>query len=239
METNSRIERFFYAAEELITGKFILAEIKISDLLRSIAASEELTRLFSAATEGYDYAAAKREYLRISGKSNGRPRGEAFLPEDRGEILAFVFCLLAEFDAGKMKFNDFLLCYFYEDGSFTASYERFVNRMIRPFRDIVRNCFPVETQEMRATERQAREENTLERLNECLVLERERIAATELAQEDALAAARILGEAQAALGREDLSAVKALLCGYLYFLQVTNAANEDSDALFVIAGELD
>ena len=66
----------------------------------------------------------------------------AYLPAERQDVLAFVFCLFVEIDAGTMHMNDLLLRYFYVDGSYTASYSVFSGRMIKPFRDIVRECFP-------------------------------------------------------------------------------------------------
>lgn len=236
MENNAAIERFFRATEELAAGKFILADSKIGEMLRSIAASAQLTRFFAAATEGYDYAAAKRECLRIVGSERGRTRGELCLPKDRGELIAFVFCLLAEIDAGEVKFGDFILQYFYEDGSYTASYEKFINGVIRPFRDILRGCFPPEASAAEPV-RQMRGNGSL--LNELIGRERTRIAAMGLPQEDALAAECILGEMQAALVGGRTSVFKALLCGYVYFLQVTRTGDENSDALFSAAEEAD
>lgn len=75
----ARIQRFFTACDELISGKYILADNKISELLKSIAASNELTTLFSAVTKGFDYHAAKQRYLKYPLTPNGT-RGAAYLP---------------------------------------------------------------------------------------------------------------------------------------------------------------
>lgn len=227
MEKYAQLERFFTAADELITGKFILADTKIGELLKAVAASDELTQLFAAATEGYDYPAAKRAYL-CPPDGRGVARGEAYLPDDRGEVLAFVFCLLAEIDAGKLKLGDFLLRYFYEDGSYTASYERFVNKMIKPFRDIVRDCYPMQPAAPRAG---------FAAMESAIARERTRVKNSALAPEDAVAADKMLSAMQSALGRKDLPCLKALLCGYLYFLQMTGFSDENSDALFAAAEE--
>ena len=231
MEDNTaKMQRFFTACEELITGKFILADTKIGELLRAIATSDELRGLFAAVTKGFDYPAAKAACLKQPGEGGRYIRGEAYLPSERSEILAFVFCLLVEFDNGTMKFNDFLLRYFYVDGSYTASYSLFVDRVIRPFRDIVRDCYP-ET-------RRKQEENCLEKLAEKIALERTRIASLPLGKEDAVAADMILNELYAAVGRGDYSELKALLCGYLYFLQVADCSDENSNEMFRLAGDL-
>lgn len=136
-----RIQRFIDACDALIEAKFILAGAKIKEVLRALAASPDLQNLFKAVTTGFDYPAAKRAYLKFPAES-GSTHGAAYLPAERTEILAFVFCLLAEFDGGSMQLNDFLLRYFYEDGSYTASYAHFAERMLRPFRNIVCDCYP-------------------------------------------------------------------------------------------------
>lgn len=136
-----RIQRFVEACDELIDAKFAVAGEKIKEVLKAIAASEDLQNLFTAVTTRFDYPAAKRAYLKFPAEKGTSP-GAAFLPKERSDILAFVFCLLVEFDGGSMQLNDFLLRYFYEDGSYTASFTQFVSRMIKPFRDIICDCFP-------------------------------------------------------------------------------------------------
>lgn len=238
MEENAKLERFFGACEELITGKFILADSKIGELLRAVATSDALKELFNAVTEGFDFPAAKKNYLKAPDRESGRTRGEVFLPADRTELVAFVFCLLVEFDNGQRKLGDFLLTYFYEDGSYTASYELFVNSMIRPFRDIVKSCFPQLSKAGKALANLRREESNVDAVSEKVVLERNRIASLELSEEDAMAAEKILSGLYTALGRGDLTQAKALLCGYLYFLQVIGGESEESEELFRAAARL-
>ena len=140
-EKLEKIQKFLSVCDELVDGTFHIADAKISELLRALAASRELTNLFTAVTDGFDYPAAKRAYLKFP-TAAGSTRGVAYLPSARNEILAFVFCLMVEIDAGDIRLNDFLLRYFYIDGSYTASYSLFADRMLRPFRDIVRDCYP-------------------------------------------------------------------------------------------------
>ncbi len=237
-ENNGKMQRFFTACDELITGKFILADTKIGELLRAIATCDELKGLFAAVTQGFDYPAAKQAYLKQPGQGGRYTRGEAYLPAERSDVLAFVFCLLVEFDNGTMKFNDFLLRYFYEDGSYTASYALFADRMIRPFRDIVRDCYPAAERQGLPERKRKQEENRLEKLAEKIALERTRIASLPLGKEDAIAAEMMLNELYAAVGRGDYEELKALLCGYLYFLQVTDSSAENSNEIFRLAGEL-
>ena len=137
-ERFERIRRFLDACDGLVSGTYREAEVGISQVLRCLAESEELKGLFNAVTEEFDYSSSRSFYLR----ENQGGRGAAYLPTGRVDALAFVFCLLAEIDSGVVRFGDFLLRYFYVDGSYTASYALFADRIIRPFRDIVREAYP-------------------------------------------------------------------------------------------------
>ena len=236
-EKNTALKRFFAACDDLIEGKHILADKKIEEMLRAVATSDELMGLFSAVTEKFDYQAAKRAYLRTP-EQNRSIRGGVYLPTDKTELLAFVFCLLVEFDSGSLKLNDFLLRYFYEDGSLTASYELFVAKMIRPFRDIIRSCYPDAVKSETTNSRRRKEDGILEKLSYRVAAENARLSQLTLNQEDAIAGAIILAELAAAVNRRDVSEIKALLCGYLYYLQVINGASESSNELILLAGEL-
>lgn len=233
----SRIERFFAACEELINGSYSLAQNRIAGVLRAIAASAELTDFFTVATTDFDYGAAKRAYLRYPAERGGA-HGIAYLPHERKEVLAFVFCVLVELDAGVMKLNDFLLRYFYKDGSFTASYEIFAERMVRPFCDIVRDCFP-DSGRKTYLDRVAKKQNQImEQLSKACIEERARIAAVPLREEEQEAAERIFPELLAAIGRQDSAEIAAVLAGYRYFLRYVNEESEESEKIFALAEEL-
>lgn len=230
----AQMQRFFTACDELISGKYILADNKIGEVLRAIAASEELTGLFSAVTERFDYPTAKQAYLKYPAEPGGT-RGAAYLPSDRADLIAFVFCLLVDFDSGALRLNDFLRKFFHEDGSFTASYTLFVERMIRPFRDIVRDCFP----ELARPGSVSRDrEEALDKIGEIIQAERGRMMQAALNPVDADACTLILDELYAAAGRRDSAELKALLCGYSYFLNTVGYLNDESRTLFELSAKL-
>ena len=84
---------FKSAADELLSCKFILAEKRISELLKTIAANKELVELFKTALSGYNYAV---EFNKSRVASKGKVRLE--LPKNQARKIAYVFCLLMEFD---------------------------------------------------------------------------------------------------------------------------------------------
>lgn len=235
MEENyEKLARFFAACDELVEGKFLVADTKISELLKALADCRPLTEIFNAVTTDFDYAAAKRAYLKYPAESS--VHGAAYLPTERTQILAFVFCLLVEFDGGSMKLNDFLLRYFYEDGSYTASYALFASRMIRPFRDIVRDCFPDFGKDAHLARQKMREEAFVALATE-IEREQRRIQGLPLHDEERRAARVLLSELASATDRREVMDLEAILTGYRYFLRYINA-EKDGAAIFTAAERL-
>lgn len=224
--------KFLEACSSLMTGKYNTAESGISRVLAEIAASEPLKELFSAVTKNFNYAAAKRRYLQAPAKRG--ERGRAYLPTDRREILAFLFCLFVEIDANTVPFDDFLLRYFYVDGSYTASYTLFADRMVRPFMEIVRDCFPPQKE---SDVPDAREE-TFGKIAELLPYERARLARFILPEDARAAADLLLAGLMAAATRRDVTDMGALLAGYRYFLRAIGGEDANSSAIFSAAAQL-
>ena len=235
-ERTEKIRRFIGVCDELVAGSYMEAEKKISEALKAVADSRDLRELFTAVTEKFDYPAAKSACLR--GSFAEGERGMAYLPSERTQLLAFVFCLLVEIDAGTIRLNEFLQRYFYRDGSYTASYTLFSDRVIRPFRDIVRNCFPDCGKSGEAAIRRRKREELFGEIAEHAAEERARIAGLALAEEDGAAGDAVLAATIAASGRRDAMEVAALLAGYRYFLRAVNGEDASADALFSLAGEL-
>ncbi|MBR7186402.1 MAG: hypothetical protein IKD43_02815 [Clostridia bacterium] len=234
-ERYKRIERFLNACTQLAEGKYNAADSTISEMLAAIAESRDLTGLFTAVTYGFDYAKAKQRYLRFPAEK-GAAHGTAYLPSERDEVLAFVFCVLVELDGGAMRLGDFLLRYFYVDGSYTASYIAFADRMVRPFMNIVRDCFPKVSRNV-AGGVQSREE-IFSKLAVCVASEQARLATFALREEEEAAATILLTELSFAAKRQDVAETSALLTGYKYFLRYFAGESEESTELFALGEEL-
>lgn len=229
-ENYEAIGRFLSACDAIIGGSYVNAQDNITDALKALAASEELCGLFDAVTQEFDYQSTKSYYLRDEGK-----RGAAYLPAERVSSLAFVFCLLVEIDAGKIDFKEFLLRYFYVDGSYTASYSLFTEKFMRPFRDILREAYPVPVAPIRASEGAAFGNEVLA---ESIKQERARITLLQIPQEEIAAGDMLLKFAQEAASRGDVADLRAIMLGYSYFLRLFRAQNDHSEALFRLLEEL-
>lgn len=132
MNKREELDLFLERAQEFIDSKYILADIKIVNLLKAIASSDTLLALFKNCLTDFDYEEAHKKYL-VKSQYLSSDKGEFVLPASSKELLAFTFSLLVDFDAKNIDMGNFLSRYFYVDGSFASGYDAFINAMIRPF----------------------------------------------------------------------------------------------------------
>ncbi len=137
MTREEELKLFLDVSDELIASKYILADVKIVNLLKAISISESLLAIFKNCLSDFDYEKAKEKYL-VKSKYLFGDKGEFILPDNTKDLLAFVFAILVEIDAKEIDFSAFIGKYFYEDGSYSASYASFINGMIKPFRNSVK-----------------------------------------------------------------------------------------------------
>ena len=137
MVKQAELDAFLKSADELIESKYIIADIKIVALLKSIAGSETLLALFRNCIDGFNYQDAKRKYL-VKSQYLGGDKGEFIIPSSSRELIALVFNILVDVDAKRIDLSAFLNKYFYENGSTYAGYSSFINTMIKPFANSVK-----------------------------------------------------------------------------------------------------
>ncbi len=136
MTKREELDLFLLRADEFIESKYILADVKIINLLKAIAGSDTLLAIFKNCLDGFDFEEAQNKYL-LSSKVQSENRGEFILPQNTRELLALIFNLLVKIDAKEIDFSDFVTRYFFEDGSFSGSYQAFIGSMIKPFKNAV------------------------------------------------------------------------------------------------------
>ena len=137
MDKNAELENFLQKTDDLLSSKYIVADIKVIGVLKAITNSDTLIAIFKNCLSGFDYEGAKKKYL-VKNKYMSEDKGEFVLPSSSRELLAFVFSILVDIDARRIDFSQFLNKYFYEDGSCSASYSAFLDSMIKPFGNTVK-----------------------------------------------------------------------------------------------------
>lgn len=121
------LDCFLAATDDLIKTKYILADGKVGEVLKSIAQSRLLYELFEYVTDGFDYAAAKSVCLVDGGKAFA-------LPQKDSDALAFCFLLLMEIDSHKEDLINIATSYFPRSEGIQASFDEFCSQIISPFR---------------------------------------------------------------------------------------------------------
>ncbi|HIZ03288.1 MAG TPA: hypothetical protein H9727_03295 [Candidatus Borkfalkia avistercoris] len=211
MQTDaSGVELFLQKCDEVMQSKFIIADTKIGELLKAIATSDLLYALFRDITKDFDYTAAQKKYMNYLPEGTFGRRKLLF-PEDPVERLAFVFCLLVDFDTGRIDLGGFLQEYFYEDGSVYGSFYAFSNQVIKPFKNAVRT--------MVRGRRAAPSERGRAELVRLVSSERDAVYASRMPDDKKVDALVILNALSDEAERGSPKTVAGLICGYRYFAE--------------------
>ncbi len=137
---NESIINFINACNDLVDGKFILADIKISKILKSISQSTEIYNLIAESMINYDFDA---EFEKAVVKNEqGVEKFE--LPEDVEKLIPLVFCLLVEIDSKRINLNDFIKAQFPLVNNQNEEYHAFAKTIIIPFRNAIAEIFGAE-----------------------------------------------------------------------------------------------
>lgn len=125
------------SCNEMIDGKFILADSKISKILKDITESKEVYNLLSECMANFNF---EREFIRAKIKLPTKP-GYFKMPDEKYKILPMVFCILVDISKHKIDFQTFLRDYFSVEDGKISEYENFANEVIKPFRNAISDMF--------------------------------------------------------------------------------------------------
>ena len=129
--SQAEIQPFLDACDAMINSKFILVDKRIGDVLKSIATTKPVYNTIAEAMINFNWSA---EFKRSTNKT-----GELVVPEEGLKLIAFVFCLLKNIDAGKVNINDLLVKHCSNDEDKRSSYVVFCEKTIKPFKQILLN----------------------------------------------------------------------------------------------------
>ncbi len=134
-DNDNEIITFVASVDNAIDSSILLAEKRISEILKSIASSATLLSQFRTALKGYD----KDEEFRISKVKVGG-RGKLNLPQTQVKLMTYVFCLLMDIDSGKISLRELLDEFFYHTNH-SEQYALFTRAVLVPFRDVTEYIF--------------------------------------------------------------------------------------------------
>lgn len=134
-EEELKLKNFFDACNEMIQGRFILSDIKISKILKTVAESSLLYDLFTKCLINFNFERELRD-----AKTSNRVNGGYFkMPSEEHKIIALVFALLLEVDNKKINLQNFITENFFSSQGYNVSYSNFALVMLIPFKTAVMN----------------------------------------------------------------------------------------------------
>lgn len=137
-----QLNNFIEACDGVINGKYILADVKLKNLVQSINESDYVYKIINNAMINFNFekelqrAEVQEEYI-----SN-----EFLLPEDRDTMIALVYCLLVCFDSKRIDFYEFIKKNF-QTLAINGEYNNFANRLIVPFKEAIVNYYKQEQEQ--------------------------------------------------------------------------------------------
>lgn len=153
-------------------------------------------------------------------------------PADPAEKLAFIFCLLVDFDNKTFDLGEFLQEYFYEDGSYYESFYAFSNQVVKPFKNLIKQMFKEsrlkKIAEAEPKDRPPQKKN--EDVTDAVLSEREQLFHSALPDSSKVDGMMILN-ALAIASQKDGKAFCGLLAGYRYFIASTGFTSAFTDTL--------
>ena len=240
--TKEQVLTFLEKCEELKKCKFIMATTKIKDLLKCIVNSPDLYRLFDSVTKDFDYLQEKARCLIVAddGYIN---KSKVVLPQTVGQRLAFIFCLLVEFDRNTLNFNEFLQIYFPEDGSYFASYMAFCDTVIYSLEELIQEVFKdsIETddEELQEYTSNSSRSKLYSEISLAIAAEKQYLYQTSVSKEDKEGGFKMLNELLVAVKSGNENLIDALICGYNYFVLYNGCVSDGIASLIDMLVELE
>lgn len=116
---------------EIRGSKFILADIKLNELLKLIALEPELYRLTEYCLKDFSF---DLEFMRAEVPNHSGETKFLFrLPAEVEKVVALVFCLLCEFDNRQKDLQAFLIDNYVTEGNYQVGYEAFIRQVVEPY----------------------------------------------------------------------------------------------------------
>lgn len=130
--------KFISSCNEMINGKFILADNKVNAILKDISLSEEIQKLIEECLKNFNF---NREFSMAKVKTPTKP-GYFVLPKEKEVIIPLVFCLLVDIKNRSLDLSQFLVDYFSTEGEDgITGYAKFGKEVIEPFKNAIADCF--------------------------------------------------------------------------------------------------
>ena len=133
---------FYKACDDMIEGRFILSDTKVSNILKAVVKSEILYDLYSSCMKDFKFD----EVLARSVADNVSNGGYFTMSDDNKEIVAFVTCLLLEVDKQKINLQNFVTENFFSADGYNISYNNFALTVLVVYKNAVKQLIGIDEQ---------------------------------------------------------------------------------------------
>lgn len=120
---------FNRTCDEFILGKYILVDIKINSILKTISNDEKIKNIVSSCLQDYNFDAMLKSYSIFNGE-----KYSLSLPSNDKDIIAFIYTLLHKFSSKEIDFYRFLTTYYNNENNSTQ-FTNFAKAIIEPFKN--------------------------------------------------------------------------------------------------------
>ena len=132
------VEKFVLACNDMLSGKFLDITKKIESVMDSITRSEDILSFLAEAIDGYDEETGFAAAFSVDKKTK---KANVAIPNNDKERVALTVTIFNDIENKKININQFLETYF-NDNKLTPT-QNFLDKIIRPFRDIICKTFEV------------------------------------------------------------------------------------------------
>lgn len=139
-EERLKVVDFYKACDDMIDGRFILSDTKVSNILKCVVKSEILYNLYSRCMKDFNF----HHTLDRSLASNPANGGYFVMSDDEKEIIAFVTCLLLEVDKKNINLQTFVTENFFNANGYNISYNNFAITVLIAYKTAVKNLVGVD-----------------------------------------------------------------------------------------------
>ncbi len=136
MSNIQELKPFNSACDELVSGKYILVDMKISSILNLISEDEKLKNIVNSCLQDYDFSSEYKKHA-LSDENNS----SLTIPSTDKEIIAFVYNLLYKFKSGNIDFYHFLTRFFGAENVNSKEFGEFARTVIIPFKNSINNIY--------------------------------------------------------------------------------------------------
>ena len=157
-DDKQKIKDFVDACNDMIEGRFILSDTKVSNILKCVVKSEILYNLYSTCMKNFKFSTV----LQDCSASNPNNAGHFVMPADAKSIVALVTCLLLEVDKQSINLQKFVTENFYNADGYNISYNNFALTILVPYRDAVMELLKVNDPEGKVVEADAEQLNFMQ-----------------------------------------------------------------------------